>query len=143
MSSVAGAAGRRSVLRRWSFDHEEITNPLSGRSFRSFWVLTNGYSLVKYTYDENTPNDAINFDQVEKTWDEEPHGFEERLGLMRPEDQQGVFKDRWIMKEAYMLGPNVHQLYVRDDADGRSIIEIVWLTPPGGGGAGVGGESYE
>ena len=140
MSSVAAAAGRRSVLRRWVFDHEEVANPLSGRTFRSFWILTNGYSLVKYTYDENTPNDAISFDQVEKTWDEEGRGFEERLGLMRPMDQAGVFKDRWIMKESYVVGDNVHQLYIREEAEGRSIIEIIWLGPKGGGGAGVGGE---
>lgn len=133
MSTVAAAAGRQSVLRRWVFDQEEIVNPITGRSFRSFWVLTNGYSLVKYTYDEATPNDVINFDQVEKTWDEDPRGYEDRLGTLRPKEQEGVFKDRWLLREAYVIGDNVHQLYVREEAEGRSIIELVWLGPEGGG----------
>lgn len=139
MCTVAAAAGRRSVLRRWVFDQKEIVNPSTGRSVRSFWVLTNGYSLVRYTYDESTPDDVINFDHTEKTWEEDPRGYEERLGPLRPKDEEGVTKDRWLLKEAYVVGYNVHQLYAREEEEGRSIIEIVWLGPRGGGGAGVGG----
>ncbi|KAL4940254.1 hypothetical protein BDV06DRAFT_197012 [Aspergillus oleicola] len=137
MTSAAAAAGRRSILRRWVFDQEEIVNNATGKTIRTFWVLTNGYSLVKYTYDENTPDDAINFDHAEKTWEEDPRGYEARLGPLRPRDQEGVIKDRWLLREAFVVGDNVHQWYVREEDEGHSVIEIVWLGPKGGGGAGV------
>ncbi|KNG81886.1 hypothetical protein ANOM_010827 [Aspergillus nomiae NRRL 13137] len=137
MTTVAAAAGRRSVLRRWVFDQEEIVNNSTGKSTRTFWVMTNGYSLVKYTYGENTPDDAIDFDHTEKTWEEDPRGYEERLGPLRPKDHEGVLKDRWLLKEAYVVGDNVHQWYVREEDEGHSVIEIVWLGPKGGGGAGI------
>ena len=137
MTSASAAAGRRSVLRRWVFDQEEIVNNATGKSIRTFWVFTNGYSLVKYTYDENTPDDAINFDHAEKTWEEDPRGYEARLGPLRPRDQEGVTKDRWLLRESFVVGDNVHQWYVREEDEGHSVIEIVWLGPKGGGGAGV------
>lgn len=137
MTTVAAAAGRQSVLRRWVFDQEEHINNATGKSTRTFWVMTNGYSLVKYTYDENTPDDAINFDHTEKTWEEDPRGYEDRLGPLRPKDQAGVTKDRWLLRDAFVVGPNVHQWYVREEDEGHSVIEIVWLGPKGGGGAGV------
>lgn len=137
MTTVAAAAGRRSVLRRWVFDQQEHINNSTGKSTRTFWVMTNGYSLVKYTYDENTPDDAINFDHTEKTWEEDPRGYEARLGPLRPRDQFGVTKDRWLLRDAFVVGPNVHQWYVREEDEGHSVIEIVWLGPKEGGGAGV------
>jgi hypothetical protein len=139
MSTVAAAAGRRSVLRRWVFDQEEMINNSTGGSIRSFWVLTNGYSIVKYTFDEDTPDDAINFDHTEKTWEEDIHGYEQRLGPLRPKEQEGVTKERWLLKEAMVVGNNVHQFYSREEEGGHSMIELVWLGPKGGGGAGVGG----
>lgn len=137
MVTVAAAAGRKSVLRRWVFDQEETVNKATGESVRTFWVLTNGYSLVKYTYGSGVPDDAINFDAVEKTWPEDPSGFEERLGPLRPAEDEGVTKDRWLLHEAYVIGDNVHQLYGREEDEGRSLIEIVWLGPKGGAGAGI------
>ncbi|KAL5363267.1 hypothetical protein BJX96DRAFT_114685 [Aspergillus floccosus] len=137
MTTVSAAAGRRSVLRRWVFDQEEIVNNSTGKSVRTFWVFTNGYSLVKYTYDEDTPDDAINFDHAEKTWEEDPRGYEARLGPLRWRDQDGVTKDRWLLREAFVVGDNVHQWYVREEDEGHSVIEIVWLGPKGGGGAGI------
>lgn len=137
MTTVAAAAGRKSVLRRWVFDQEEFVNNATGDSTRTFWVFTNGYSLVKYTYDEKTPDDAINFDHAEKTWEEDPRGYESRLGPLRLRDQEGILKDRWLLREAFVVGDNVHQWYVREEDEGHSVIEIVWLGPKGGGGAGV------
>lgn len=137
MTTVAAAAGRRSILRRWVFDQEEHINNSTGKTTRTFWVFTNGYSLVKYTYDENTPDDAINFDHTEKTWEEDPRGYEARLGPLRPRDQDGVTKDRWLLRDAFVVGNNVHQWYVREEDEGHSVVEIVWLGPKGGGGAGV------
>ncbi|KAJ6151315.1 hypothetical protein N7470_007909 [Penicillium chermesinum] len=131
MTTVAAAAGRKSVLRRWVFDQEETVNNATGETTRHFWVLTNGYSLVKYTYGQNTPDDAVNFDAVEKTWPEDPLGYESRLGPLRPAEEEGVIKDRWLMHDAYVVGENVHQFYVREEDEGHSVIEIVWLGPKG------------
>lgn len=141
MVTVSAAAGRKSVLRRWVFDQEEYINEATGGSIRQFWVFTNGYSLVKYTYDEYTPDDAINFDHTEKTWEEDPRGYENRLGPLRPKDHEGVTKDRWLLRESFVVGDNVHQWYVREEDEGHSVIEVVWLGPKGGGGAGVGGHA--
>jgi hypothetical protein len=145
MSTVAAAAGRKSVLRRWVFDQDEFdVDPdedagTAGGTVRTFWVLTNGYSIVKYTYDPDTPDEAINFDHTEKTWEEDAWGYEHRLGPLRPKEQDGITKERWLLKEAFVLGDNVHQLYTLEQENTHSVIEIVWLGPKGGGGAGVGG----
>ncbi|KAJ5492521.1 hypothetical protein N7453_010618 [Penicillium expansum] len=137
MTTVSAAAGRKSVLRRWVFDQEETVNSVTGETLRHFWVMTNGYSLVKYTYGENVPDDAINFDATEKTWPEDPRGYEDRLGPLRPAEEEGVSKDRWLLRDAFVVGENVHQFYVREEDEGHSVIEIVWLGPKGGGGGGV------
>jgi hypothetical protein len=133
MTTVSAAAGRKSVLRRWVFDQEETVNNATGETLRHFWVMTNGYSLVKYTYDESVPDDAINFDATEKTWPEDPRGYED----LRPAEEEGIAKDRWLLRDAFVVGDNVHQFYVREEDEGHSVIEIVWLGPKGGGGGGI------
>jgi hypothetical protein len=138
MSAVAASAGKRSVLRRWVFDQQEAVNNETGTSVRTFWVLTNGYSIVRYTLDEHTPNTAVNFDHAEKTWEEDISGYQQRLGPLRSKDQPGVTKERWLLRDATVVGDNVHQLYSREEEATHSLIEIVWLGPVGGGGAGVG-----
>jgi hypothetical protein len=140
MSTVSAAAGRRSVLRRWIFDQTEIIDNSTKLSTRSFFIMTNGYSIVKYIFDGATPDDAINFDHTEHTWEEDPRGYEQSLGPMRPKDQRGVIKERWMLKESLVVGDNVHQFYTREEEHGHSVIEMIWLGPSGGGGAGVGGE---
>ncbi|EEP79651.1 conserved hypothetical protein [Uncinocarpus reesii 1704] len=126
MSTVAVAAGRHSVLRRWRFD-ETVETDHTGVQKRSFWVLTNGYSLVRYTMDVNLPTRAINFDHTEKTWGEDGKGYENRLGPLRPEDQRGIQKDRWMLSDSMVVGNNVHQTYTRKGLEGHSVIELVWL----------------
>lgn len=138
MSTVAAAAGRRSVLRRWRFDELTTIDNKTGATKRTFWVLTNGYSLIKYTMNAKLPADSIKFDRTEKTWDEDERGYEKRLGLMRPKNQPGIKKERWMMLDSFVLGDNVHQTYSREEDETHSVIELVWLGPSGGGGAGVG-----
>ncbi|KAJ5612116.1 hypothetical protein N7510_005310 [Penicillium lagena] len=135
MTTVAAAAGRKSVLRRWVFDQEEYVDEATGETMRHFWILTNGYSLIKYTYGPGVPDDAINFDATEKTWPEDPRGYEDRLGPLRPAEEEGISKDRWLLHDAFVVGDNVHQFYVREEDEDHSVIEIVWLGPKGGGGA--------
>ncbi|PGH08664.1 hypothetical protein AJ79_05946 [Helicocarpus griseus UAMH5409] len=138
MSAVAAAAGRQSILRRWRFDELTTIDNKTGATKRSFWVLTNGYSLVKYTMNAKLPPNAVNFDKTEKTWDEDQRGYEKRLGPLRPKDQAGIKKERWMLQDTTIIGDNVHQIYARDTDNQHSIIELVWLGPPGGGGAGIG-----
>ncbi|KAK2757384.1 hypothetical protein FQN53_008445 [Emmonsiellopsis sp. PD_33] len=137
MSTVAAAAGRHSVLRRWRFDELTTIDEKTGASKRSYWVLTNGYSLVKYTMNAKLPPNAVNFDKTEKTWEEDQRGYERRLGPLRPKDQAGIKKERWMLQDSTIVGDNVHQIYARDLDNTHSIIELVWLGPQGGGGAGV------
>ena len=128
MGSVSVAAGRNSLLRRWRFG-EKIVKEQDGREKRSFWVLTNGFSLVKYTSDAKLGPDVVNFDATEKTWDEDASGYEGRLGPLRPKDQPNVLKERWLLKDSVVVGNNVHQLYSHEMDEAHGIIEIVWLAP--------------
>ncbi|KGM91522.1 uncharacterized protein PADG_12380 [Paracoccidioides brasiliensis Pb18] len=133
MSTVAVVAGGRSILRRWRFDEGIILDEETRTRSKTFWVLTNGYSLVKYTLTDPklSATDAVDFDKIEKTWDEE-QGFERRLGPLRPKEQAGVRKERWLLEDAIVIGGDVYQSYVRDGEegnarDGHSVIELVWL----------------
>lgn len=126
MSTVSAAAGRNSILRRWKFD-EKVETLKDGSEIRSFWVLTNGYSLVKYSMDAKMARNTLNFDATEKTWEEDPNGYIERLGPLRPVDQPGVRKDRWMLLDSVVVGNNVHQLYTHEMIDAHSVIEVVWL----------------
>jgi hypothetical protein len=137
MSAVAAAAGKRSVLRRWIFDQQTSVDATTGQSIRTYWVLTNGYSIVKYTLSASIPENAINFDECEKTWEEDMSGFQQSLGPLRPKDVDGITKERWLLSDAIVVGDNVHQVYSREEDQSHSLIEIVWLGPKGGGGAGV------
>lgn len=135
MSSVAAAAGKKSVLRRWKIDHLRPGegkrgadgNDANGEK-ESFWIFTNGYSLVKYTLDvpqTGSSDKAIDFSKMEATWNSEFHPDEKRLGKLRPMHQDGVTKERWLMKNSVMVDNNVHQIYVKQG--GHDTIEIVWL----------------
>ncbi|KAH8695046.1 hypothetical protein BGW36DRAFT_360761 [Talaromyces proteolyticus] len=137
MSAVAAAAGKRSVLRRWIFDQQTSIDTTTGQSVRTFWVLTNGYSIVKYTLASNAPENAINFDECEKTWEEDISGYIQSLGPLRPKEQEGVTKERWLLSDAVAVGDNIHQLYSREEDESHSLIELVWLGPKSSGGAGV------
>ncbi|OKL62797.1 hypothetical protein UA08_01460 [Talaromyces atroroseus] len=138
MAAVSAAAGKRSLLRRWVFDQQEFIDEVTGESYRTFWVLTNGYSIVRYTLLPGTNNDAINFDHTEKTWEEDMNGFTQRFGPMRSRDQEGVVKERYLLKDATIIGNNVHQIYTREEETSHSMIEVVWLGSEINGGAGTG-----
>ncbi|KAI5300413.1 hypothetical protein KEM56_002486, partial [Ascosphaera pollenicola] len=127
--SVSPHSGRRGVLRRWKFDEEVKTDPVTNQARRTFWVMTNGYSIVKYSMDANLPAETVDFNKVEKTWNEDPRGYEARLGPFRGRDQENIQKERYLMTDTFMIGKNIHQMYTRDKDNERSIIEIVWLPP--------------
>ncbi len=121
MSTVATVAGDRSILRRWVFDSKG-----SGKSQeRDFWVLTNGYSIVHYHITAGTPD--INFEHTEHTWADAAEGYEESVGPLRPVNQEGATKKRWLLRDAVKVGANVHQFYWYESATENSVIEIIWL----------------
>ena len=120
-SAVTAVAGDNSLLRRWVFD-----NKGSGQhQERDFWILINGYSIVHYHIKAGIPD--INFSHTEHTWADAAEGYEESAGPLRPVDQEGVTKRRWLLRDAVKVGANVHQFYWYEDATENSVIEIVWL----------------
>lgn len=121
MSSVATVAGDKSILRRWVFDSKGSGQ----RQERDFRVLTNGYSITHYHIDAGTSD--INFEHTEHTWADAAEGYEESVGPLRPVDQKGVTKKRWLLRDATKVGANVHQFYWYESATENSVIEIVWL----------------
>ncbi len=121
MSCVATVAGDKSILRRWVFD----SRGSGQRQERDFWMLTNGYSIVHYHIDAGTSD--INFEHTEHTWADAAEGYEESVGPLRPAEQKGVTKKRWLLRDAIRVGANVHQFYWYESATENSVIEIVWL----------------
>jgi len=121
MSSVATVAGDRSILRRWIFDSKGAGQ----HQERDFWVLTNGYSIVHYHVSSGTMD--VNFEHTEHTWADAAEGYEESVGPLRPVDEKGVTKKRWLLRDAIKVGANVHQIYQYETATENSMIEIVWL----------------
>jgi Protein of unknown function, DUF604 len=120
-SVVASVAGDRSILKRWMFNSKG-----SGKQQeRDFWVLTNGYSIVHYHIKAGAPD--INFDHTEHTWGDAAEGYEESVGPLRPVDQEGITKKRWLLRDAIKVGANVHQFYWYESKSENSVIEIVWL----------------
>ena len=142
--SIAGSA---SILQRFKFDslfpsdndndssnnskteNDETTSPSS----HSYYILTNGFSLVKYTHTPTSP--TINFTETEYTWADVPADYEDFVGPFRPVTVEGVTKRRWLLDSARRIGENVHQLY-RYDGMGEpeeergeinDYVEIVWL----------------
>jgi hypothetical protein len=129
MSAVSFVAGDLSILRRWKFDSSiEDENGVG-----TFYVLTNGYSIVRYTLDASAEGfEAVNFDKTEHTWSDAAVGYEESVGPLRPKDQRGVKKKRWLLKDAVVMGGNVHQFYYYEAVDEHCVIELVWLRPEEG-----------
>lgn len=118
--TVSAAAGQQSALKRWKFNEQQDE---TGR--KSYWVLTNGYSIIEYSIAPGA--EEVDFDAVEHTWAEPWEGYVESLGPLRPKDQDGVEKKRWMLKESVVSDGNVHQFYHHDTAYDASVIELVWL----------------
>jgi Protein of unknown function, DUF604 len=121
VSTVATVAGDKSLLRRWAFN----STGSGQQEDRDFWILTNGYSIVHYHVRAGAPD--INFEHTEHTWADAAEGYEESLGPLRPVEEEGVTKKRWLLRDAVKVGANVHQFYWYESATENSVIEIVWL----------------
>ena len=101
-ASVTENAGIHSLLRRWVFNETEFMAP-DGRVGREYFVLTNGYSIVKYhipDIDAVKPED-IDLLRVEYTWDDEAWYFLQSQGETRPRlsELEGVEATRWRLRD--------------------------------------------
>ncbi|RMJ26825.1 hypothetical protein PHISP_02312 [Aspergillus sp. HF37] len=109
LSTVSDACGETCLLRKWSFSDG--------------WMLTNGFSVVKYSNPVD-PNDPT----MEVTWSGD-HGavlesFLHALGPLRPKDSGKI---SYNMREATVEDGVVRQYYVhRDSEQGDKILELIW-----------------
>lgn len=128
VAQIAALTGGRGLFQRWRFSDG--------------WVLTNGYSLVKYTAlakssrnedkrDGKQDASDVDFAKMEFTFDNGAmNDFEHSLGPFRPrmgpeEKISWFFVDSLV--ESSKNGP-VRQLYIRRDGRGGlpEVIELVW-----------------
>lgn len=99
------------------------TCPFRKWHFSDGWMLTNGFSVVKYSSPID-PDDPI----MEHTWDAD-HGavlesFLHALGPLRPKD---IGKISYTMEHALAEDDVVRQYYVRrDTVKGDEVLELTW-----------------
>ncbi|PTU24249.1 hypothetical protein P175DRAFT_0430035 [Aspergillus ochraceoroseus IBT 24754] len=110
MSKVGEVCGDTCLLRKWRFTDG--------------WILTNGFSISKYSK-AITPNDK----SMELTWIGD-HGaameaFMHELGPLRPKDEGKI---TYLMEDSVIDGDQVRQWYIhRDPENGDQVMELVWL----------------
>ncbi|PLB38200.1 glycosyltransferase family 31 protein [Aspergillus candidus] len=109
LSVVRDICGDSCLLRQWQFEDG--------------WILTNGYSIIKYSL----PVDPFE-KTMELTWDGENGAVYEsylhEFGPMRPKDEQ---KYSYRLEDAVLEGNQVRQWYVhRDEANGDQVFELTW-----------------
>lgn len=110
LSVISDLCGDSCLLRQWQFDDN--------------WILTNGYSVIQYTFAPE-PGDLT----MEMTW--EPHNgandesYLHELGPLRRKDDD---KQSYLLEDA-VLEPNgrVTQWYImRDTRYGDKVLELTW-----------------
>ena len=128
MCGTANIAGQSSILRRFMLNR---TGGYNESEARSYYILTNGFSIVKYDLEPGVPD--INFDETEYTWADNPVDYEEFVGPFRQEHVEGITKKRWLLDSVIRSGNNIHQKYKyegeRKGGGENNIIEIIWLGP--------------
>ncbi|KAK1144184.1 hypothetical protein N8T08_005597 [Aspergillus melleus] len=87
--------------------------------FGDGWVLTNGFSVVKYSMDID-PNDP----SMELTWGGPVEQYLHELGPLRLKDND---KFSYSMVDAVLDGDTVRQYYVHRNAEkGDQLLELIW-----------------
>ena len=129
--SICGTAiiaGQKSILQRFMFNRE---GGYDESQHRSYYILTNGYSIVHYDLDPGVAD--INFDETEYTWADEPEDYEDALGSFRNVTVKGITKKRWLLEGVIRVGNNIHQRYMyevqEDEEEENNVIEVIWLGP--------------
>ncbi|KAJ9663533.1 hypothetical protein H2198_000799 [Neophaeococcomyces mojaviensis] len=125
MSRVASVCGNSCILQKFRFAND--------------WVLTNGYSIVKYSHQDAGYRDLGKDISMERTW--EFYGgtgmqhFEHSLGPLRKMDEGGKVSFRMESAVVEEDGRRIRQLYVKrthleGEYSGRGevegVIEVEW-----------------
>ena len=111
VSAVSELCGDTCLLRKWFFSDG--------------WILTNGFSIVKYS-----SKIEIDDPSMELTWFGD-HGaeFESYLHELGPLRDKDWGKLSFTLEDASVEDDTVHQYYVhRDEQKGDEIIELIWRS---------------
>lgn len=109
LSAVALVCGTTCLLRQWRFSDG--------------WILTNGYSVIRYS--TNIPDDDIS---MEKTWDDMNGATDESwlytLGPLRPKDPK---KFSYRLEDVVIEDGLIRQFYIhRSLLEGDRVLELAW-----------------
>ncbi|KAI9931273.1 hypothetical protein ASPWEDRAFT_101556 [Aspergillus wentii DTO 134E9] len=110
VSTISDLCGDNCMLRKWFFNDG--------------WVLTNGFSVVKYSSDID-PDDKT----MELTWESHNGAVHEsylhELGPLRPKDWDKV---SYLIADSVVEGDTVRQWYINRDPNGDQVLELVWRS---------------
>jgi len=125
MSRVASVCGQSCVLQKFRFAND--------------WVLTNGFSIVKYSHRDAGYRDLGTDISMERTWDfyggTGMQHFEHSLGPLRKMDERGKLSFRIESAVVEDGGRRVRQLYVKrrrregeypGHGEVEGVIEVEW-----------------
>lgn len=109
LSKISEVCGEACLLKKWQFSDG--------------WILTNGYSITKYSR-EISPDDT----SMELTWagdhDPDRDSFMHELGPLRDRDEGKI---SYLMADSIMDTDQVRQWYIhRDPENGDQVMELVW-----------------
>ena len=111
VSTVSEVCGDSCLLRKWFFSDG--------------WILTNGYSIMKYSTEI-----SIDDPSMEHTWYGD-HGadFDDYLHELGPLRDRDDGKISYILGHASFENDRVHQYYIhRNEEKGDEIIELIWRS---------------
>lgn len=110
MTAVREVCGMNCVLRQWKF--------------ADGWVLTNGYSVIHHGAGVSDEYGAF---AMEKTWDDlngsTDESFVRTLGPLRSREFDKI---SFRLEDVIQEGGQVRQIYIRRDASGDEVLELVW-----------------
>ncbi|KAJ5129344.1 uncharacterized protein N7515_005383 [Penicillium bovifimosum] len=109
LAVVAELCGASCLLRQWHFGDG--------------WILTNGFSVIKYHVDPDADDITM-----EKTWDShngaDDEAYLHELGPLRRKDED---KKSFQLRDAIFENERVTQWYIRPDSkNGDQVLELTW-----------------
>ena len=121
LSLVSSVCGSSCLLQKFRFAND--------------WILTNGYSIVKYSGEDMRHRDIGTDISMERTWEYYWPGaghihFEHTLGPIRKTDEDGKISFRMESALSEQDGRRVRQLYVKRKTGGEveGVVEVTWSS---------------
>lgn len=111
LSAISNLCGPTCLLKKWHFSDG--------------WVLTNGYSIIKYS-----TKIEIDDPSMELTWAGDNGAvFESFLHELGPLRDKDLHKFSYTLEDAVVEGGQVRQYYIhRDEEKGDEILELLWRS---------------